>query len=259
MQVCPVAANMPAKAPLQALLRSASAKMILGDLPPSSMMTGVNVLLAAAEMARPAPALPVKLILSRPLALASAAPVRASPVTTLKTPAGKPACSISLLNSSVVTEACSDGLTTTQLPAARQAASLLPSSDVGAVERDDLAPELVGIAGVEAQHPREVARLAAGLPDDLAVVGGFQIADALRRSIDQLGQPEHQRGALAPGLVLPDLLEGVARRLNCHRHFVGVGLCDLGPGLLRERIVGCKALLVARWHPAAPDVQVVGG
>ena len=39
MQVCPVAAKIPATAPLTALSRFASANTMLGDFPPSSRLT----------------------------------------------------------------------------------------------------------------------------------------------------------------------------------------------------------------------------
>ena len=55
----------------------------------------------------------------------SAWPVAAAPVTMLTTPAGKPAFSQIFAISSVVTLACSLGLSTTQLPAASAAGSVL--------------------------------------------------------------------------------------------------------------------------------------
>ena len=53
------------------------------------------------------------------------------PVTTLTTPGGKPACSISFMNSSAEAEVYSDGLTTTVLPAASAGASFHASSSNG--------------------------------------------------------------------------------------------------------------------------------
>jgi hypothetical protein len=131
MQVWPVAAKMPAKAPTTALSRSASSNTMLGDLPPSSSVTGTSLRPASDAIWRPTPVLPVKLTRSmRPL-VRSASPARWSPVTTLKTPGGNPASRTKFANSSVVTDACSDGLTTTQLPAASAGASLFESKPIG--------------------------------------------------------------------------------------------------------------------------------
>src|SRR5688572_17760621 len=54
-----------------------------------------------------------------------------SPVTTLTTPGGKPACSTSFMNSSVDAEVYSDGWMTTVLPAASAGASFHASSSSG--------------------------------------------------------------------------------------------------------------------------------
>ena len=131
MQVWPVAPKMPASAPTTALSRSASAKMMLGDLPPSSSVTGTSRRPAAAAISRPTPGLPVKLTRSTRPPARSARPTLASPVTTLTTPGGNPASCTSFANSSVVPDACSEGLTTTQLPAASAGPSLLASSPIG--------------------------------------------------------------------------------------------------------------------------------
>jgi hypothetical protein len=75
--------------------------------------------------------LPVKLMRPSPGWAASAVPASTPPVTTLMTPGGKPAAVTRCDSSSVVAEACSDGLTTTVLPAASAGASLLASSCKG--------------------------------------------------------------------------------------------------------------------------------
>ena len=70
--------------------------------------------------------------LSTPGCAASAAPVsRDSPVTTLTTPGGNPAWSISSANPSVDAGQCSDGLTTTVQPAASAGASFQVISSSG--------------------------------------------------------------------------------------------------------------------------------
>ncbi len=74
--------------------------------------------------ARPVAVEPVNATLSTPGWAASAAPVsRDRPVTTLTTPGGNPACSMSSANPSVEAGACSDGLITMVQPAARAGAS----------------------------------------------------------------------------------------------------------------------------------------
>src|SRR5579862_6584726 len=131
MQVWPVAPKMPASAPTTALSISASANTILGDLPPSSSVTGRRLRPAMAAISRATAGLPVKLTLSMLGEPTSALPTLASPATTLITPGGNPAFSTNLQNSRVVADACSDGLMTTQLPAASAAGNLLASSAIG--------------------------------------------------------------------------------------------------------------------------------
>jgi hypothetical protein len=57
-----------------AFFRSASAKMKVGDLPPSSRLTRLKLLLLASMIARPVTVEPVKATLSTSMWLASAAP-----------------------------------------------------------------------------------------------------------------------------------------------------------------------------------------
>jgi len=131
MQVWPVAPKMPAIAPAIALSKSASSNTMLGDLPPSSSVTGTRLRPALAAMWRPTSGLPVKLMRFNPGDSTSARPTAPSPVTTLTTPFGTPACSASAANSSVVADACSEGLITAQLPAASAGASLFASNEIG--------------------------------------------------------------------------------------------------------------------------------
>jgi hypothetical protein len=132
MQVWPVAAKTPATRPLAAASRSASAKTICGDFPPSSRVTRFRFATAACATLAPVAVDPVNAILSTPGCAASASPVvRSQPVTTLSTPAGSPAsCRISA-NTTVDAGECSDGLTTIVQPAASAGASLKVSSSSG--------------------------------------------------------------------------------------------------------------------------------
>ena len=74
----------------------------------------------------------MKATLSTPGCATSGAPAAApNPVTTLKTPGGKPASTTSSANSSVDAGACSAGLTTTVHPAASAGASFQLMSSTG--------------------------------------------------------------------------------------------------------------------------------
>jgi hypothetical protein len=109
----------------QGVGRVASSKTMLGDLPPSSNPTGVIWLAASCAMTLPVSAPPVKTILLTPGWRTKAPPaVCPRPVTTLNTPGGNPASYTSLANSNVEAEVCSEGFTTTVLPAANAAAKL---------------------------------------------------------------------------------------------------------------------------------------
>jgi hypothetical protein len=123
---------MPATIPLTAASRSASANTTFGDLPPSSRLTWARCVAAALITREPTAVEPVNATLSTPGCSASGAPASApKPVTTLNTPGGKPASSISLANSSVEAGACSAGLTTNVQPAASAGASFQVISSTG--------------------------------------------------------------------------------------------------------------------------------
>ena len=104
---------------LPARSRSASAKTMLGDFPPSSRVTGTTLSAAAFITAIPVGTEPVKVIWLIPGCPASAAPATSPrPVSTLKTPLGSPASSASSARRSVERTASSAGLATTVLPQA---------------------------------------------------------------------------------------------------------------------------------------------
>ena len=132
MHVCPVAANTPAMTPLAAASRSASGNTTCADLPPSSSVTRARWLVAPAATSTPVFVEPVNATLSTPGWRTSARPTSGpSPVTTLNTPAGKPASVTSLASSSAVTGVWSLGLVTTVQPAASAGASFQVSSRSG--------------------------------------------------------------------------------------------------------------------------------
>src|SRR5208282_4981644 len=111
--------NTPKRAPSTEASQSASAKNILGDLPPSSSVTRLSVSAALLTIILPTAALPVKAILSTPGCATSAAPaVSPKPLTILTTPGGKPSSSNQLATSIIVSGVCSAGLRTQVQPAA---------------------------------------------------------------------------------------------------------------------------------------------
>src|SRR5438132_10135927 len=109
----------PKSAPSTAASQSASAKKMLGDLPPSSSVTRFKVSAALLTIIFPTAALPVNAILSTPGCATSAAPaVSPNPLTMLTTPGGNPTSSNQFANSSAVSGVCSAGFNTQVHPAA---------------------------------------------------------------------------------------------------------------------------------------------
>src|SRR5690606_27086729 len=98
--------------------RSASAKMMLGDFPPSSSDRRLMLPADALMIDRPVSVEPVNAILSTSSCAARSAPASPYPVTTLTTPAGSPASTRSSTRRNADREEFSDGLTTTVQPAA---------------------------------------------------------------------------------------------------------------------------------------------
>ena len=105
--------------------RSASSRITFGDLPPSSIATGLTVAEASSETRRPARVEPVKETMSTPGCPATASPATGPvPVRRLKTPAGRPAASITSARMKALSGVTSLGLSTTVQPAARAGATL---------------------------------------------------------------------------------------------------------------------------------------
>jgi len=123
--------NVPKRAPSIAFSKSASLKKMLGDLPPNSSETRLSWSAALRMMIRPTAALPVNAILRTSGCVTIGAPAPGpSPVTTLSTPGGKmsAAISASLIVDSGVS---SDGLRTTQFPAASAGPIFQPAIMIG--------------------------------------------------------------------------------------------------------------------------------
>ena len=265
MQVCPVAAKMPETTPLAAASRSASSKTMFGDLPPSSRVTLAMWSAASFMTCLPVSVEPVKATLSTPGWRTRAHPVVGpKPVTTLKTPGGKPASSKSLANSSVEAGVCSAVFTTKVQPAARAGASLqveqeerrVPGRD-GADHPDRLAPrvdEEVGLVGGDGRRPGSCRRprrsssttrgralscppiSRSSLP--LSVVSTTASLSAF--SASKLGEASHQARPLCAGHRPPrPLVEGLTG--GAHRP-VHVLIARLGRGGPYSAGVGVDAL-----------------
>jgi hypothetical protein len=124
---------------------------MLGDLPPSSSETRFIVRAAVSYTLIPVTSEPVKVTLATSGCSTRALPTSGpKPVTTLKTPAGRPACSARAANSSVLTEANSDGFTTTVHPAARAGAHLTAVNHSGEFQAVRAATTPIGSRSVKA-------------------------------------------------------------------------------------------------------------
>ena len=238
---------------------------MFGDLPPSSRPTFLKPRAAVSAMTRPVASEPVKAIFAVSGCSTSGMPTSLpKPVTTLTTPAGKPACSTSLTNSSVDAEVNSEGLITTVLPAASAGASFqavsmqrrVPRRDGGhhaqrlvareveialLVERDDRALDLVGQAAEVVVPLRHVVELGRHLGEQLAVVAHLdlgQVLGVLRHQVAQLAQ---QRAALGRRHLRPRAVgEGSMRGTHRMIGIGGVAARDHRPRLAGERVVALE-------------------
>src|ERR1700688_223726 len=123
-QTSPWLMNTPNSAPSMAASKSASAKKMLGDLPPSSSVTRFTVSAASFTIILPTLADPVKAILFTSGCFTSGDPqLSPNPVITLTTPLGNPTSSNHFASSSTVNGVCSAGLSTQVQPAASAGAS----------------------------------------------------------------------------------------------------------------------------------------
>ena len=113
---------MPLIAAFAAATGSASGKMKMGFLPPSSSVTSFIPSAASRAMIRPVSTEPTKPMRSTSGWRTMAEPVAAPPVTTLTTPGGRTP-SHSSPKRRLDSGACSDPFTTTVLPATRAAAA----------------------------------------------------------------------------------------------------------------------------------------
>jgi hypothetical protein len=108
-----------------AAARSASSRMMLADLPPSSKETFFTFSAATCMTRLPALVDPVKETASTSGCAAMASPTTGPiPVTRLKTPGGRPTSSMTSARAKALSGATSEGFSTTVQPAARAGATL---------------------------------------------------------------------------------------------------------------------------------------
>ena len=118
MQIWPAWKVQVCTAPASARSRSASAKTMLGDLPPSSSSVRLRRGAAAAWIARPTAVLPVNAIMSTSGAATSASPTSGpGPQTKLSTPGGSTSATMRQ-SSATPRGSAGAGFTTTVLPQA---------------------------------------------------------------------------------------------------------------------------------------------
>src|SRR5437667_152653 len=129
MHACPVWKVHGCSAPASARAGSASAKTMLGDLPPSSRSTRFMRGATASWMRAPTAELPVNEIMSTSAASTSASPISGPwPPTKLRTPGGRTAATIRQ-SAATPSGSAGAGFTTTVLPQAR-AAPIFPAQFV---------------------------------------------------------------------------------------------------------------------------------
>src|SRR3954447_20145606 len=130
MQIWPALRNPRRAAPATAASMSARSVTIMGQDPPSSMVSGRAAGTRGAIFA-PVAVERVNASLSSPGWPASAGPAGSSPDTRFATPGGSPASSMQENSTAGESEAYGDGLTTMGPPAATAAHSFQPMSSSG--------------------------------------------------------------------------------------------------------------------------------
>ena len=136
--------------------------------------------------------------------------------------------------------------------------SCLGVAEVVAADRDGLAVDLVGPAGVVAEavdHQRQVG--VAALADRLAVVERLQLGQLVDVLLDQVGELVHQAAAvagvhLAPGAGVERLAGGLDRQVDIG----GIPLGDLGDDFLGRRVDRLERLAADAVAPLAVDQQL---
>src|SRR3979490_3396727 len=124
MQDCPLLRNPAFSAMGRAWFKSASSRMMVGDLPPSSRVTRLSVPAASRRMVLPTTVEPVNdIFMISGWRLSSVPTTSPRPVTILNTPLGRPASCNASVSTCICVALISLGLRTAVHPAARAAAS----------------------------------------------------------------------------------------------------------------------------------------
>ena len=200
-QSCPALPNTASGAAAAAASRSASAKTMLADLPPSSSVTRLIVAAAPAAIERPTSVEPVKAILATSGCSTRRCPhVAPGPTTTLTTPSGSPPRAPARRSAARVSGVSSAGFSTTVLPAASAGRELprgdrqreVPGRDqpdhaerlahgerLPAGDRDRVAEQPLGRAGVVAEGVDDHPHLPARVGDRLAGVARLEQRELL--------------------------------------------------------------------------------
>src|ERR1700733_12143774 len=132
MQDWPVEEKMPNRTPAQAMSRSASANTIVGDLPPSSRDTVINLSAALRANDRPVSVPPVNETFLTVGCVTSRSPTIApAPGSVENNPLGRPASSTMRASSSETNGLQDDGLSRIALPAANAGATFCASEGIG--------------------------------------------------------------------------------------------------------------------------------
>ena len=132
MQDCPVEENTPNITPATARSRSASAKTMVGDLPPSSRETAMNFSAALRAMPRPTSVPPVKETLRIAACVTNRSPtIDPAPGNVENNPFGSPAASMIRASSRQTSGLQEAGLSRMAFPAAKAGATFCASDAMG--------------------------------------------------------------------------------------------------------------------------------
>ncbi len=128
-------------------------------------------------------------------------------------------------------------------------------AEVVAADRNRLAVDLVGVAGVVAEHVDHERQIAmAGFANRLAVVERFERGQLVDFFFDQVGQLEHQAAPVAGIHPAPgSMLQGVARRFHRQIDVGRIAFGHLGNDFFGGRVDRLERLAADGGHPMAAD------
>ncbi len=192
---------------MTAASRSASGRMMLGDLPPSSSVTRLRSRPHRSAISRPTALEPVNATLSTPGCATSAAPVEPSPVSTLRTPGGSPASRASSPSRSAVERRLLRGLEHDRAAGGQRRPDLPDRHQQREVPGDDLGADADRLASRVTEDPRVARRDGRALDLGRPARVVLEVGDAVGH-VDPLG--ELQRLAVVERLELGQLLLDVA-------------------------------------------------